>query len=441
MTGARRVVVSGMGAVTCYGTGVRPLWQNLVGGRSGAAMLDFAGVEGLPVRFAAPVPISNTALEDLLPNPRAAKTMSRSAMFAMIAATEAAQQAGLGAGAIAPERVGTSLGVAGLGLIDREHVENTFDIFSSARDGNGVLDRTRLWRTTSERINPLTPLKALPNIAAANLAIQFNARGPSQTHATACTSGSQAIGEAARLIGWGVCDAVLAGGADSMVNPNGILAFAGLGVLSRNHDEYATASRPFDRRRDGFLLGEGAAVLVLEALETCLARGGVPLAEIVGYGATSDAHRVTDEPEDARGSIAAIRAALSDAGIPADAVDYVHAHGTGTPMNDRTETLAIRRVFGHHADRLPVSSTKSMMGHLIAAAGAVQLVATILALRDGLLPPTSNYEQPDPECDLDCVPNHARAANIEIALANCFGFGGQNACLLARRMPDTRAES
>jgi 3-oxoacyl-[acyl-carrier-protein] synthase II len=441
MNHARRVVVSGMGAITCYGTGLERLWQNIAGGVSGASMLDFPGVDGLPVRFAAPVPLYNAELENLLPNPRAAKTMSRAAMFAMIAASEAALTASFGAGQIAPERVGTSLGVGGLGLIDREHVETTFEIVSRARDGTGALDRARLWRTTSERVNPLTPLKALPNIAAANLAIQFNARGPSQTHATACTSGSQAIGEAARLIRWGICDAVFAGAADSMVNPNGILAFAGLGVLSRNHDEFASASRPFDRRRDGFLLGEGAAVLLLEELEMCLARGGVPLAEIIGYGATSDAYRVTDEPEDARGCIAAMRAALADSGIPQDAVDYIHAHGTGTPMNDRTETLAIRRVFGHHADRVPVSSTKSMLGHLIAAAGAVQLVTTVLALRDGLLPPTINYAEPDPECDLDCVPNHARAAALEIAVTNCFGFGGQNACIIVRRMQGKGATS
>jgi 3-oxoacyl-[acyl-carrier-protein] synthase II len=434
MNTSRRVVVTGMGAVSCYGTGTDALWAGIAAGRTGATLIDMPGVEGLPVRFAALVPFTTPALESMLPNPRAGKTMSRAAMFAMLAAAEAADTAGFTPGAYDPERVGTSLGMGGLGLMDREHLETTFDIFARSRDeATGELDRARFFRTTMERMHPLTPLKALPNIAAANLAIQFQARGPCQTHATACTSGTQAVGDAARLIRWGACDAMIAGGADSMVNPNGIIAFAGLGVLSRNNDEYATAARPFDRRRDGFMLGEGAGMFVLEELEACRARGGVPIAEVIGYGCTNDAHRVTDEPADARGSIAAMRAALSDAGIPADAVEYVHAHGTGTMMNDRIETLAIRQTLGHHASRIPVSSTKSMTGHLIAAAGAVQLVISVLAMQNGVVPPTINYSEPDPECDLDYVPNTARPATFNIVMSNCFGFGGQNACLITRK--------
>jgi 3-oxoacyl-[acyl-carrier-protein] synthase II len=435
MTQPLRVVVTGMGAVTCFGVGVDPLWRSIAEGRSGASLLDIPGIEGLPVRFSASVPFDESALEAMLPNPRAAKTMSRAALFAMIAACEAAQQARYTAGSYAADRVGTSLGMGGLGLLDLGHLETTFDVFARSCDSaTGALDRSKLWRTTLEKVHPLTPLKALPNIAAANLAIQFNARGPSQTHATACTAGAQAIGEAVRLIRWGVCDAVFAGASDTMVNPNGIIAFAALGVLSRNNDEFATAARPFDRRRDGFMLGEGAGVLLLEELGACRARGAVPLAEVIGYGDTSDAHRVTDEPADAHGSIAAMRAAIADAGIPQDAVDYVHAHGTGTVMNDRTETFAIRQIFGHHAARLPVSSTKSMTGHLIAAAGSVQLVISVLALRNNLLPPTINFAQPDPECSLDCVPNTARHASLEVVASNSFGFGGQNACLIVRKI-------
>jgi len=427
------VVVTGIGVVTCYGAGVEPFWRGLSNGESGAALLDIPGVEGLPARFAAPVPLSVTQLEDMLPNPRAGKSMSRAALFAMVAARGAATQAGFKAGEVAPERVGTSLGMGGLGLLDIDHLERSFDIFArSYDDGARTLDRALLWRNTAQSMHPLTPLKALPNIAAANLAIQFDARGPSQTHATACTSGAQALGDALHMIRSGRCDAVIAGGSDSMVNPNGILAFAGLGVLSLNNDEFLTAARPFDKRRDGFMLGEGAAVFILEELECARARGARPLAELAGYCTTSDAHRLTDEPADARGSVAAMRGALADAGVPADAVDYVHAHGTGTEMNDRVETFAIRQVFGHHASHLPVSSSKSMTGHLIASAGAVQLAASILALRAGLIPPTINYRDPDPACDLDCVPNQTRAASLQTVLCNTFGFGGQNACLLVR---------
>jgi 3-oxoacyl-[acyl-carrier-protein] synthase II len=435
MTSPRRVVITGMGAVSCYGAGIDLLWAGIAAGKSGASLIDFPGAEGLPARFAASVPFNTAQLETMLPNPRAGKTMSRAAMFAMIAAAEAAYAAKFAPGAYDPARVGTSLGMGGLGLMDREHMETTLDVFARSRDeATGAVDPARLFRHTLERIHPLTPLKALPNIAAANLAIQFGARGPCQTHATACTSGTQAIGDASRLIRWGLCDAMIAGGADSMVNPNGIIAFAGLGVLSRNNDEYATAARPFDRRRDGFMLGEGAGMFILEELEACRARGGVPLAEVAGYGCTSDAHRLTDEPADAHGSIAAIRAAIQDAGISSDAVDYVHAHGTGTNMNDRVETLAIRQTFGHHAERVPVSSTKSMIGHLIAAAGAVQLVVSVLAMRNGIVPPTINYSDPDPDCDLDYVPNTARRAALDSVMSNCFGFGGQNACLIVRNI-------
>lgn len=435
MTTPRRVVITGMGSVSCYGVGAGALWENIVAGRSGASLLDIPGAEGLPARFAASVPIATSQLESMLPNPRAGKTMSRAGMFAMTAAVEAARAAGFTHESYDPQRVGTSLGMGGLGLLDRDHLETTFDVFARSRDeSSGTLDRARLWRNTLERVHPLTPLKALPNIAAANLTIQFQARGPSLTYATACTSGAQAIGEAARLIRWGVCDAMIAGGADSMVNPNGMIAFAGLGVLSRNNDEYLTAARPFDRRRDGFMLGEGAGMVILETLDSCRARGVTPIAELIGYGCTSDAHRVTDEPADAHGSIAAVRAAIDDAGISVDGVDYVHAHGTGTIMNDRTETLAIRQVFGHHTQRMPVSSTKSMIGHLIAAAGAIQILISVLAIKNGVVPPTINYGEFDPECDLDCVPNTARRARLETVASNCFGFGGQNTCVIARNI-------
>ncbi|HEU4930067.1 MAG TPA: beta-ketoacyl synthase N-terminal-like domain-containing protein, partial [Candidatus Krumholzibacteria bacterium] len=278
-----RVVVTGIGVVSAYGIGREAFWSGLAAGRSCARLLDFPGIENLPVRFAAPVPLRDEELAERLPNAKSAKTMSRAATFAMLAAVEAMQQSGLDSTAVDPSRVGTALGMGGLGLFDREYVERTFDVFARAYDaGRGALDRSTVWRHTLEGINPLTPLKALPNIATAHVAIQLDARGPSNTYTTACTSGAQAIGEAYRLVQRGECDVVIAGGADSMVNPNGMVAFTALGVLSQNNDEYQVAARPFDKRRDGFMLGEGAAVLILESLDCCRARGAQPLAEVMG---------------------------------------------------------------------------------------------------------------------------------------------------------------
>ncbi len=219
-----------------------------------------------------------------------------------------------------------------------------------------------------------------------------------------------------------------------MINPNGLVAFSMVGVMSKNNREYQTAARPFDRRRDGFMLGEGAAIFILEELEHCKQRGAEPYGEIVGYASTCDAFRLTDEPVEAWGSIEAMKLALADAGLAPDRVDYINAHGTGTPMNDRTETHAIKKVFKEKAYALPISSTKSMIGHLVAAAGAVEFAACILAMRHQIIPPTINYQEPDPECDLDYVPNHARDARLESILSNSFGFGGQNACLILKKV-------
>jgi 3-oxoacyl-[acyl-carrier-protein] synthase II len=309
------------------------------------------------------------------------------------------------------------------------------DIFLASveeRDGRLGMNPATIRRNTLDRIHPLTPLKALPNILTAHLAINHNARGNCQTITTACTSSAQAVGEAFRQIRAGIADVMLSGGSDSMVNPNGIVAFTSLGVLSTNNADYRTASRPFDRRRDGFMIGEGSAIFVLEELEHCLARGGLPVAELAGYASTCDAFRITDEPPEAWGSIEAMRRALRDAGLPPSAVHYINTHGTGTQMNDRTETFAIRSVFGPRGEAPPISSTKSMIGHLVAAAGAVECLACTLALRHQRIPPTINYVEPDPTCDLDCVPNTARDAALDVVMSNSFGFGGQNASLVLR---------
>jgi len=253
--------------------------------------------------------------------------------------------------------------------------------------------------------------------------------------ATACTAGTQAIGDAVRLLRDGQVDVMLAGGADATINPMGILGFGMLGTLSRRNEEPEAASRPFERSRDGFVLGEGAAVLVLERESLARARGARIRAEVLGYAATCDAYRITDERPDAAGAAAAVRGCLQDAGIGPAEVDYVNAHGTSTPMNDRIETAVMKEVFGARAAQVPISSTKSMLGHLLAAAGAVEMAACVLCLEAGFLPPTINLVEPDPECDLDYVPHRARVARFDTALSNSFGFGGQNACLLIRRYP------
>ena len=270
----------------------------------------------------------------------------------------------------------------------------------------------------------------LPNVGAAHIAIEHGCRGENLTVCTACTSGTQAIGEAVRLLRLGHADVMLAGAADAMINSVGLVGFGMLGVLSRRNDDPEHASRPFDRDRDGFVMGEGGALFVLETEEHAQRRGARVLARIEGYAACSDAWRITDEREDGDGCVDAMRRALEDAALRPDEVDYVSAHGTSTPMNDRTEIRAIRTVFGEHAEALAVSSLKSQIGHLVAAAGAVELAACILALQHQMLPPTVNVQNQDPECDLDVVPNEARPARVHRVLKNSFGFGGQNACLV-----------
>jgi 3-oxoacyl-[acyl-carrier-protein] synthase II len=276
-------------------------------------------------------------------------------------------------------------------------------------------------------------LKLLPNITAGHIAIAHQLWGESITVCTACTSATQAIGEALRVLRRGEMDWMLAGGTDAMINPMGLLGFGMLGVLSTRNEDPGRASRPFDTQRDGFVMGEGAVLLVLERAEHARARGAQVLAELAGYGCASDAYRITDEPEDGRGSVAAMRRALADAGCSPDQVDYVNAHGTSTRMNDLTEARALRTLFGERAGRVPVSSTKSQTGHLVAAAGAVETAASALALNAQMLPPSINVEELDPQLGLDVVANVPRRAQLEVVLKNSFGFGGQNACLVLRR--------
>jgi 3-oxoacyl-[acyl-carrier-protein] synthase II len=289
-------------------------------------------------------------------------------------------------------------------------------------------------RAFAARTNPVSLLRGLPNVAASHVAIQQRARGASSTITTACTSGTQAIGDGVRMLKMGEADVVLAGGTDAPINPVGMLGFSLLGTLSRRNQDPTSASRPFELHRDGFVLGEGAAVLVLEREIFARARGAPLLAEVAGYAATCDAYRITDERPDASGAIAAMRTALHSAEVQESDIDYVNAHGTGTEMNDRLETQALHAVLGAHAPEVAVSSSKSMMGHLLAAAGAVEAAVCVVSIAEGFVPPTINYDTPDPSCDLDYVPNHARPARIDAALSNSFGFGGQNACLVIKRL-------
>jgi 3-oxoacyl-[acyl-carrier-protein] synthase II len=424
-----------LGVVTPIGVGAGGFAEALRAGRSGVRHISAFDAEGLDTQIAAEVEDSEFDPAQFVEPPKALKLMSRSTVFAVAAAAMARREAGLRPDDVDPGRVGVSIGAGGMGPVDNDLLaRQAIAVLTAAQEtGSWEFDAPSFARAYRGGTNPISVLRGLPNLAAAHVAIQHNARGPNSTVATACTSGTQAIGEGMRMLQRGEADVVLAGGADGMINPVGVLGFSMLGTLSRRNDEPERASRPFDRDRDGFVIGEGAAVVVLEREKFAKARGAPVFAEAAGYSATCDAYRITDERPDASGAAAAIQCCLQDAGADVADVGYVNAHGTATQMNDLTETRAIKEVFGPRAYDLLVSSTKSMIGHLLAGAGAVELVASLLALREGFVPPTINYETPDPECDLDYVANRARAARFDVGLSNSFGFGGQNACLLIRR--------
>ena len=432
----RRVVVTGFGVVSPFGVGKKVFWDNVTKGNSAASLIKSFDTSELPTKFCAPVQLNTDELDRLIENRKALKTMSRSAKFSMIAADEAVKDSGLDINSIDPFRFGTSLGTGGLGLWDIDYSKQLINLIvnTAYENPDKHLLLSNIMKNAMKNIHPLTPLKALSNISTTHIAIKYNAKGNCQTIATACTSSTQAIGEAYRQIKFGVADVMIAGGDDTLINPNGLASFSMLGVLSKNNDEYKTASRPFDKRRDGFMVGEGASIFILEDYEFCKKREGNPYAEITGYASTNDAYRLTDGPPDAAGSIKAINIALEDAKLSNDKIDYINAHGTGTQMNDKNETFAIKSVFKENAYSIPVSSTKSMIGHLIAAAGCVELAVCILALQNQVIPPTINYKVPDEDCDLDYVPNNPRDSKINTILSNSFGFGGQNACLIISKI-------
>jgi 3-oxoacyl-[acyl-carrier-protein] synthase II len=356
------------------------------------------------------------------------KIMGRASRFAVTAAGLGMKDSGLEPAQFDPERVGVVMGT-GIVPIDLPEVA---PVLMEACDENGKLHSDRLGQQGAGVLFPLWLLKYLPNMAAAHVSMAMNAQGPNSTITTACAAGTQAVGEAFRLIDRGDADIVLAGGADSRIDPLLLLAYTALGAISPAHRPPAEVSRPFDAKRDGFVLGEGAAVLVLEELERAKRRGAVIYAEVLGLGSSFDAYGVTKPDPDAKGAARAINWALQEARVDHRDVNYINAHGTSTRLNDLMETKAVKRVFGEGAKALPLSSIKSMVGHLIGAAGAVEAAALALTLHSGVLPPTINQTHPDPDCDLDYVPNNARELPVRTAISTSFGFGGQNAALVMR---------
>jgi 3-oxoacyl-[acyl-carrier-protein] synthase II len=432
----KRVVVTGIGWVTPLGQDIESVWRRLLAGESGIAPTTLFDARTFPTTFSAEVKDFDFA-RSLGTAYGRHKDAGRNTQFALAAAHQAWKLAGFGlphegggAGGLDPYSVGTYMG-AGEGGLDYDNFTRT--ALASWPRGGRELD-TKAWGTTAlKTFDRMREIEQEPSMTIAHLAMEFNARGPSLNCLTACAASTQAIGEATEIIRRGDADVMISGGAHSMIHPFGVTGFNRLTALSTFNDNPRAACRPFDATRGGFVLGEGAGIVILESLDHAQARGARILGEIVGYGSSCDAHAVTDQHPEGRGAIVAIREALKDAEMTTADIQYINAHGTGTKENDSTETYAIKGVFGEQAKNVPISSIKSMMGHLIAAAGAVELITCILALRDGVIPPTANYTQPDPECDLDYVPNKARAARVDVAMSNSFGFGGQNDTLIVKK--------
>lgn len=422
-----RVVVTGIGLVTPIGIGVESFWKAALAGTSGSRLITHFDPAALPSQMAATV-TDEEGIKEMRQRLGWGQEESRVCLFGL-AATQMAHESSAWSSYYERERVGIFLGTSG----ERIDVRVMAEIAYRSRGANGDIDRVAYVKEYCRRLGGGYVLRMLPQELTARIAAAYGIAGIGCTMQTACTSSAQAIGEGLRAIQRGAADMVIAGGSECIVSPIEMLIFCHLGALSKRNDEPERASRPFDANRDGFILGEGAGILVLERADLALKRNAPILAELAGYGTSCDAYRVTDEAPDGRGAILAMKRALEDSGISPEQIDYVNAHGTSTPMNDRVETLAIKAVFAKRAYEVPVSSTKSMIGHTISAAAAIELITCVLALRDQVIPPTINYEFPDPECDLDYVPSRARKVRLEAALSNSFGFGGHNDCLVVKR--------
>ena len=408
----RRVVVTGVGLVTPLGIGVQATWENLLAGKSGAGLISRFDCRDFAVKIAAEVKCFRA--EDYF-SAKEAKHLDLFVQYAIAAAIMAMRDSGLAVAADKLERAGviTGCGMGGLPVIEKYH--------------QVTLERG------PKKITPFFIPMVIPNMPSGHISMQFGFTGPNLTLTTACAAGTHAVGEAYRHIRYGMIDVAVSGGAESVICPLGVGGFSAMKALSTRNDAPTEASRPFDRDRDGFVIAEGSGMLILEELEHAKARGARIYAEVAGYGLSSDAYHVVAPPEDGAGGARAMRMAIRDAGLNPEDVDYVNAHGTSTPLNDRCETTAIKSVFGGHANKLAISSTKSMTGHMLGAAGGIESVFTALSLHHQVAPPTINLHNPDEACDLDYVPNTARDMKMNVAISNTFGFGGTNAVLAFRR--------
>jgi len=412
VTPNRRVVVTGVGLVSPVGIGTEETWQALLAGRSGAGPITLFDASHHSTRFACEVkgfdPLRWIEKKDV-------KKVDRFIQFAIAAADLAMKDAAFSVDESEAGRVGVFIGsgIGGFATIEREH--------------------EALLKGGPRKISPFFIPAAIINLAAGWVSIRTGAKGPNSATATACASGAHAVGDSFRLIQRGDADAMITGGSEAAITPLGVGGFCSMRALSTRNDAPERASRPFDRDRDGFVIGEGSGVLLLEELEHARRRGAKIYAEVVGYGTSGDAYHISAPSEDGDGAVRVMRATLEDAGVEPSVVDYINVHGTSTPRGDAVETVATKTVFGEHARRLALSSTKSMTGHLLGASGGLEAGIAALAVRDQVLPPTINHENPDPECDLDCVPNQARKAEVRYAISNSFGFGGTNGALLFKR--------
>jgi len=406
-----RVVVTGVGALTPVGNTADELWSALIQGRSGIGPITKFDSTGYPTRIAGEVKNFDPLV---YVDKKEARRLDPYLQYAVASAVMAVEDAALDTGKVAGERFGVLIG-SGIG-----------GITTLLETHKTLLDKG------PDRVSPFFVPMMIVNMASGLVSMRFGAKGPNSAVVTACATGNHAIGDSFKVIQRGDADVMIAGGAEAIIVPLTIAGFCSMKAMSTHNDEPTKAMRPFDANRDGFVCGEGAGVVVLESLEHALRRDARIYAEIIGYGLTGDAHHMTAPDPEGDGAARAMAASLRDAGVDVSAVGYVNAHGTSTPYNDKFETIAIKRVFGDHARRLAVSSTKSMTGHMLGAAGGVEAIATSLALHHGVLPPTINYETPDPDCDLDYVPNQARKQQVEIAISNAFGFGGTNATLAFR---------
>ena len=412
MAEQRRVVVTGVGLVSALGIGTASTWKGLLDGRSGAAPITLFDASQHTTRFACEVkgfdPLVWVDKKDV-------KKMDRFIQFAVAAADFALKDSRLAIEGPFAEMVGVYIGsgIGGFATIEREH--------------------ETMLKHGPRRISPFFIPAAIVNLASGWVSIRTGAKGPNSATCTACTTSAHAVGDSFRLIQRGEADAMIAGGSEAAITPMGVGGFCAMRALSTRNDDPATASRPFDKERDGFVIGEGAGIVILEELEHARRRGASIYCEVVGYGMSSDAYHISAPCEDGDGAIRVMRRTLKDAGVAPEAVGYVNVHGTSTPVGDRIEVLALKQVFGEHARRMPISSTKSMTGHLLGAAGGLEAGITALSLKEQIVPPTINYKNPDPECDLDCVANQARKAELRYALTNSFGFGGTNGALVFKR--------